>query len=79
MNVCLYSCLSYPTYSARLFLRIVILSCVACLAVPFIFTLYHKRHDFREKGVEHKICFSFHYNLCLKHFSFSEGYIETVL
>jgi hypothetical protein len=29
-----------------------------------------KRHDFREKVIEHKTCFDFLYNLCLKHFSF---------
>jgi len=40
MNVCLYSCLSYPTYRAHIFLRIIILPCVACLAVPFFFSHY---------------------------------------
>ena len=28
----------------------IILSCVACLAVPYFFTLPHQGFDFREKG-----------------------------
>jgi hypothetical protein len=33
-------------------------------------TLSHKRHDFRKKVVEYKMCFDFLYNFCLKQFSF---------
>jgi hypothetical protein len=36
--------------------RHIILSYLACLALPCFFTLSHKRHDFREKGIEHKLC-----------------------
>jgi len=42
---------------------------IAWLALYFS-TLSHKRHDFREKVIENKMCFDFLYNFCLKYFSF---------
>jgi hypothetical protein len=33
-----------------------ILSFVACLDLPYFFTLFHKRHDFRKQVIEHKLC-----------------------
>jgi hypothetical protein len=35
-----------------------ILTSVACLAQQIFLTLFHKRHDFGETVVEHKMCVS---------------------
>jgi len=32
---------------------------VACPALLYFSTLVHKRHDFREKAIGHKMCFNF--------------------
>ena len=39
-------------------------------------TLFHKRQDFRERSIEHKICLDFLYIICPKHFSFWEELSE---
>jgi hypothetical protein len=44
----------FPQRAKRM--RHVILSPVACPAVQYFCTEFHKRHDFREKVIEYKIC-----------------------
>ena len=46
MTVCLYSCLSYPTYTARLFHAALYCHLWRVMAVPYFSTLSHKRQDF---------------------------------
>jgi hypothetical protein len=53
-------------------MRHIISPSVACLAVTYFSTSSHTRHDFREEGIEHEMCFDFLYNSCLKRFSFEE-------
>ena len=36
------------------FLRRIIMSSVACLALPYFSELFHKLHDFRRKVIEHR-------------------------
>ena len=38
------------------FMRHTVMSFVASRAPPHFSTLSHKRHDFRGKGTEHKMC-----------------------
>jgi hypothetical protein len=54
MSVCLYCCLNVR-HENLIFLRPVILSFVDCLAVLFFYISY-KRHDFRKKVTEYKMC-----------------------
>ena len=34
----------------------ILLSCVACPAVPYVSILSHQRYDFRKEIMEHKMC-----------------------
>jgi hypothetical protein len=50
-------------------MRRIVLSSVACPAILQFFTLFHKRHDFRENVTEHKMCVlifstTFIWNVC---------------
>jgi hypothetical protein len=56
--------------------RRIILSSMACPALPHFFTLSRNRQDFMKKVTESKMCFVFLYNFCLKHFSLSEKFSE---
>jgi len=66
-RVCLYPCLNCPACKSHFFyLRDIVLSSVAGLAVPCFFTLSHKRHDFRKQKIVNINCvFAFPLSLCL--------------
>ena len=49
------------------------MSSTACRALQYFSTLSHKLHDLKKNVTEHKKCFDFLYNFCLKHFSFLEN------
>jgi hypothetical protein len=47
--------LHIPGVSAK-FMHCIILSSVACLTVPYLSTLSHKQHDFRQNVIGNKTC-----------------------
>jgi len=51
-------------------MRPIVLLSVACpgLTYIFFFTWSHKRHNFRKRVIEHKMCVNFLYNFRLKIF-----------
>jgi len=69
MTVCLYSFPSHPANKAH-FLKQIIFSCVTRPALPYFSTSIKKKERFSGKCVEHKMCFDFLCNFCLKQFSF---------
>jgi hypothetical protein len=50
-------------------MRRVILSSVAFLTLPYSSTLSHKATTFGRKATEHKMCFDFLFNFCMKRLS----------
>jgi hypothetical protein len=44
-------------------MRCTVLSSVACLDLPYFFTLSHKLLDIRKEVIKHKMCFDFLYDL----------------
>jgi hypothetical protein len=70
----IYVCVCVCVYSLSIQhvkrMRRVTLSFVASTTLQHFATLSHNRHDFREKGTEHKKCVHFLYNFCPKHLSF---------
>ena len=65
--------LAYPVCNS---MRHIVTSFVAALAVPYLSALSPKRHDFRKKFIEHKMCFDFLYNFYLKHFLLLQEFSE---
>jgi len=52
----------------------IIVSNMVCLVPQYFSTLYHKRHNFREKSYEiQTVCFELLHNSCLKHSHFNKN------
>jgi hypothetical protein len=58
------------------FLRRIILSSVACLALPYFSELLHKQNDFRRKVIEHTTRILIFYTTCPKMLLFLEEFSE---
>jgi len=59
-------CVAFGIQPAMHVLHVVICGLSRCTMFSI---LSHKRHDFgKTKFIDHKMCFSFHYKLCLKYF-----------
>ena len=57
ISVTYYECVSVALviqHAKRM--RRILLSSVACLALPYFFALSHKRYYFRKKIIDHKVC-----------------------
>ena len=58
-------------------LRRIILSSVSCPVLPYFSIFDHKRHDFRKKIIEHRMCvLGFCTNFVKKHFSTLKEFSE---
>ena len=66
LSVCLYPL--NIQHAKRI--RPIVSSPVACPAVTYFSTLSERRHDIRQKVIEHKMCSDILYKYCFKQFSF---------
>jgi hypothetical protein len=65
-----------PNSMACTFLNSHTSSCVACMAVPYLFYIISLTTRFSEKRFGHKMCLDFLYYFRLKHLSFYEYFSE---
>jgi hypothetical protein len=49
-------------------MRRIILSSVACLAISYFSTFFHKLHDFQKEFIDHKVCVWFSLQLFSERF-----------